>query len=81
MLTAQDKSQIVDELVKQAGSDKGGIMKNFLNTLAENNRLGLIKSVCDNYAALLSAHKGEIELVVTSAAVCGEVYTGHDQMS
>ena len=44
-------------------------MKNFLNTLAENNRLGILENVCDNFEKLMSAHRGEIELTITSAAV------------
>jgi len=68
-LTASDKSQIVAELEKHTGGgDKGGTVKNFLNTLAENNRLGILESVCDDFEQLMSAHRGEIELVITSAA-------------
>jgi F-type H+-transporting ATPase subunit O len=52
-----------------AGSDKGDILKNFLNTLAENNRLGLLEGVVDKFATLMSAHRGEIELIITSAQV------------
>lgn len=47
----------------------GDVLKNFLNTLAENNRLGALEGVCDKFAQLMSAHRGEVELVVTSAAV------------
>ena len=73
-LTASDKSQIVAELEKHtAGADKGGTVKNFLQTLAENNRLGILESVCDNFEKLMSAHRGEIELTITSAAVRIEI--------
>ncbi len=50
-------------------ADKEGIVKNFLATLAENNRLGVLEGVVDKFAVLMSAHKGEVELVVTSAQV------------
>ncbi|KAL4777405.1 ATP synthase delta subunit-domain-containing protein [Aspergillus nidulans var. acristatus] len=69
-LSAADKQAIVTELQKVAGADKGDILKNFLATLAENNRLGLLNDVVDKFAALMSAHRGEIELSITSAQVC-----------
>lgn len=70
-LTVSDKNQIVNELVKQtAGTDKGETVKNFLKTLAENNRLGLLEEVCEKFESLVSVHRGEVELLVTSAAVC-----------
>ncbi|EEQ87549.1 ATP synthase F0 subcomplex subunit OSCP atp5 [Blastomyces dermatitidis] len=67
-LDASDKSQIIQELQRVAGGPgKDNIMKNFLATLAENNRLGLLQGVCEKFAALMSAHNGETELVITSA--------------
>ena len=44
-------------------------MKNFLEALAENNRLGLLKGVCEKFGSLMGAARGEIELTVTSASV------------
>ncbi|KAJ5133263.1 Hydroxymethylglutaryl-CoA lyase [Penicillium atrosanguineum] len=66
-LTVSDKKQIIEELQKVAGADKADILKNFLATLAENNRLGSLKGVCEKFATLMSAHRGEIELSITSA--------------
>ncbi|KAL2833028.1 ATP synthase delta subunit-domain-containing protein [Aspergillus cavernicola] len=66
-LTVSDKQAIVTELQKVAGADKGDLLKNFLATLAENNRLGLLGDVCEKFAGLMSAHRGEIELIITSA--------------
>ncbi|KAJ5732165.1 ATP synthase subunit 5 [Penicillium malachiteum] len=66
-LTTADKQQIVQELQKVAGADKADIMKNFLETLAENNRLGSLEGVCEKFATLMGAHRGEIELNITSA--------------
>ncbi|PYI08546.1 ATP synthase oligomycin sensitivity conferral protein [Aspergillus sclerotiicarbonarius CBS 121057] len=66
-LTVGDKQQIVQELQKVAGADKGDILKNFLATLAENNRLGLLEGICEKFATLMGAHRGEIELNITSA--------------
>lgn len=67
-LTVSDKQQIIQELEKVAGgSGKNDIFRNFLNTLAENNRLGVLEGVCEKFATLMGAHRGEIELNITSA--------------
>jgi F-type H+-transporting ATPase subunit O len=69
-LTASDKQQIVQELQKHlGGQDKGDIVKNFLNTLAENNRLSVLEGVVEKFGVLMGAYRGEVELTVTSAAV------------
>ncbi|ETI26459.1 ATP synthase F1, delta subunit [Cladophialophora carrionii CBS 160.54] len=69
MLSDSDKSQIIAELEKHTGgADKSGTVKNFLQALGENNRLGLLEGVCEKFGTLISAAKGELELVVTSAA-------------
>ncbi|KAK4697134.1 hypothetical protein P7C71_g895, partial [Lecanoromycetidae sp. Uapishka_2] len=45
-LTPGDKSQIVQELQRHmGGQDKGDTVKNFLQTLADNNRLGILQGV------------------------------------
>lgn len=70
-LTAADKSAIVAELEKNAGTGAGGeTVKNFLHTLAENNRLSLLSGVCNKFSELMSAARGEVEMTVTSATVC-----------
>ncbi len=70
-LTSEDKAAIVAELQKHIGSggDKGDTVKNFLSTLAEYNRLSLLKNICEKFGELISASKGEVELTVTSASV------------
>jgi F-type H+-transporting ATPase subunit O len=69
-LSAEDKSAIVAELQKHTGgADKADTVKNFLNTLAENNRLSLLKGVCEKFGELMGANRGEVELTVTSASV------------
>lgn len=66
-LTVGDKKQVVEELVKASGTqDK--TFANFLQTLANNNRLGYLKGVCEKFAELMAAHRGEIELRIISAA-------------
>lgn len=66
-LTPADKSAIVAELEKTAGTN--ATVKNFLQTLAENNRLGLLGGVCSKFGELMSAARGEVEMTVTSATV------------
>ncbi|KAK4064221.1 uncharacterized protein Triagg1_9017 [Trichoderma aggressivum f. europaeum] len=65
-LTPADKSAIVAELIKQAGAS-GATLKNFLDTLAENNRLGLLKGVTEKFGQIIAAARGEVEMTVTSA--------------
>ena len=69
-LTPSDKSQIVQELQRHMGNvEKGETVKNFMKTLADNNRLGILEGVCEKFGILMSAAKGEMELVVQSASV------------
>ncbi|KAF2404956.1 OSCP-domain-containing protein [Trichodelitschia bisporula] len=67
-LSLEDKNKVIAELEKHISADKEGIVKNLLTTLAENNRLGALDAVCANFAQLMSAYRGEVELIVTSAA-------------
>ncbi|KAL0940740.1 ATP synthase subunit 5 [Colletotrichum truncatum] len=66
-LSADDKNAIVAELTKQAGASSQETVKNFLAALAENNRLGLLPGVCQKFGEIMSAARGEVELIVTSA--------------
>lgn len=68
-LTLTDKNAIIEELLKHTGgvTDKSNTVKNFLNTLAEYNRLGLLKNICEKFGVLMDANRGEVELTVTSA--------------
>merc|ERR1711939_735942 len=59
-LSASDKSQAVQ--------DKDNTIKNFLQTLAENNRLSALEGVCEKFSTLMSAARGEVEMTITSAA-------------
>ncbi len=67
-LSAADKSAIVAELQKAAGVT-GETVKNFLQALAENNRLSILGGVCTKFGELMSAARGEVEMTVTSASV------------
>lgn len=67
-LNVGDKSAIIAELQKHTGDyDKSNIVKNFLRTVAEYNRLGLLKDICDKFGEVMSAARGEIEVTVISA--------------
>lgn len=66
-LTHHDKSLIIAELERSAGGVQGETVKNFLRTLAENNRLSLLGGICAKFGELMSAARGEVEMTVTSA--------------
>lgn len=51
------------------GLDKADTVKNFLKTLSDNNRLGILQGVCEKFATIMGAARGEMEMSVTSAAV------------
>lgn len=69
-LTPGDKSQIIQELQRHMGGvDKGDTVKNFMKTLADNNRLGILQRVCDQFTTLMGAARGEMDLIITSAQV------------
>ncbi|KAH7169718.1 ATP synthase delta subunit-domain-containing protein [Fusarium flagelliforme] len=65
-LTDEDKSAIVAELSKHTGANVATV-KNLLQTLAENNRLGHLQGVCEKFGELMSAKRGEVEMTITSA--------------
>ncbi|KAI0163180.1 ATP synthase delta subunit-domain-containing protein [Pestalotiopsis sp. NC0098] len=67
-LSDADKSVIVAELQKSLGSSTNDTVKNFLSTLAEYNRLSILKGVCEKFGELMSAARGEVEMTVTSAS-------------
>lgn len=68
-LTVSDKKQIVAEIQKTTNvQDKTNTVQNFLETLAENNRLAVLEGVTEKFAQLMSASRGEVEMTITSAA-------------
>lgn len=66
-LDASSKALVVQTLSKAITANKA--TENFLNVLAENNRLGLLPGVVEQFSKLMKAHRGEIEAIVTSAQV------------
>ena len=72
-LTDSDKSLVIQELQRHTGgADKDATVKNFLQALADNNRLGILQGVCEKFAQLMGAARGEVEMTVTSATVSDE---------
>jgi F-type H+-transporting ATPase subunit O len=66
-LSVEDKQQIIAELQKTTGStDK--TVKQFLETLAANNRLSILEGVSEKFGTLMSAARGEVEMTITSAS-------------
>ncbi|PFH62052.1 hypothetical protein XA68_15260 [Ophiocordyceps unilateralis] len=66
-LTPDDKAAVVAELVKTMAASSSTTIKNFLDALAANNRLGLLPTVCAKFADLMAAARGEVQMTVTSA--------------
>lgn len=64
-LSADDKKQAVDIVSKQVSLDK--TVTNFLEVLAENNRLNLISGISQQFEVLTNAYHGIVEATVTSA--------------
>jgi F-type H+-transporting ATPase subunit O len=70
-LQPEDKKLVVSEVLKAAGAAKEENVKNLLEVLAENNRLALVQGIIEKYEVLMSAYRGEVEAVITSAQVSG----------
>lgn len=69
-LSSKDKADIVAELEKHTGGQgQNKTVMSFMDTLAENNRLGLLQGVCEKFAVLMGASRNEMDLVITSAQV------------
>ncbi|KAG9257443.1 ATP synthase delta subunit-domain-containing protein [Emericellopsis atlantica] len=66
-LSNDDKAAVIAELAKQSGASSNDTVKNFLDALAENNRLGLLGGVCEKFDTIVAAARGEVEMRVTSA--------------
>ena len=48
-------------------ADASKAVKNLLGVMSENGRLGHLDAVVDAFDKIMRAHKGEVEVVVTSA--------------
>lgn len=66
-LSANARTQVVDDLLSRQRGGVDEITKNLFKTLAENHRLGFTEKVIDGFLDLVAAFRGEVEIVVTSA--------------
>jgi len=71
-LTAKDRSAGINAIFAAAGGAKkeqvSDITKNLFAVMSENGRLGETHGVIETVNALVSKYRGELEVVVTSAA-------------
>ncbi|KAF9509096.1 hypothetical protein BS47DRAFT_1488102 [Hydnum rufescens UP504] len=71
-LTAKDRQNGLQALFQHAGGVKKGevsdITKNLFGVLSENGRLVEVPAVIEGFNELVAKYKGELEVVVTSAA-------------
>ena len=68
VLSSKDKSAGIEALLKKA-SPKGHseISKNFFEVLAENGRLYEAEKVMADFLEIMSAHRGEVKVTITTA--------------
>jgi F-type H+-transporting ATPase subunit O len=63
-LTASERQKALQSLL---GSNSSPILLNLLEVLSENGRLSSAPKVFADFNSLMSAYKGELEVIVTSA--------------
>ncbi|WFD36450.1 Glucosaminyl phosphatidylinositol (GlcN-PI) nositol acylation protein [Malassezia cuniculi] len=66
-LGAGVRTQAINDILSRQKGGADEITKNLFATLAENHRLGFTEKVIEGFLELVSAHRGEVEIVVTSA--------------
>eukprot|EP01135_Chromosphaera_perkinsii_P006895 Nk52_evm50s621 gene=Nk52_evmTU50s621 len=59
------KATAIQEIMKKGKFSE--TTSNFMQTLAENNRLGQTEKVVDAFEQIMRAHRGEVKCTVTSA--------------
>ncbi len=63
------KTEGVKTLLSQGGK-YSSVTKNFFSVLAENGRLDQTRRIIAAFGQLMTASRGEVAVVVTSAKVC-----------
>ena len=69
---SQEEKQDVVQLLTQTGGgspDASKAVKNLLQVMSENGRLGQLDGVVQAFEKIMRAHKGEVDVIVTSAQV------------
>ncbi|GAA5911807.1 F1F0 ATP synthase subunit 5 [Sporobolomyces salmoneus] len=69
ILSSSDKASGIEALLKKS-SPKGAsdLTKNFFQVLADNGRLYETNKVITDFLEIMSAHRGEVKVTITSAA-------------
>jgi F-type H+-transporting ATPase subunit O len=70
-LSHKEKLDVVTLLTQfgGAGQEASKAVKNLLEVMSENGRLGHLDGVVSAFERIMRAHKGEVDVVVTSAQV------------
>jgi F-type H+-transporting ATPase subunit O len=70
-LSPSQKQEIIKALTQGTGgnAEANKAVKNLLGVMSENGRLGHLDGVVGAFEKIMRAHKGEIEVVVTSSQV------------
>jgi F-type H+-transporting ATPase subunit O len=71
-LSHKEKGDVVQLLTQTGGggAEATKAVKNLLEVMSENGRLGMLDGVVAAFEKIMRAHKGEVDVVVTSAQVC-----------
>lgn len=69
VLSAKDRSAGIDELLKAANPKAAvsEVTKTFFEVLADNGRLYDAEKVIDDFLEIMSAHRGEVKVTITTA--------------
>ena len=70
-LTQKQKEDIVNLLTQTGGggAEASKAVKNLLQVMSENGRLGQLDGVVNAFEKIMRAHNGEVDVIVTSAQV------------
>ncbi|KAJ9114532.1 hypothetical protein QFC20_001405 [Naganishia adeliensis] len=68
-LTDVERKKVIDSLAPSSSASP--ILSNLLKVLASNGRLSLFPSIITDFATLMSAHRGELVVTITSAEPLG----------
>lgn len=69
ILSSSDKSSGIDALLSKASPKAAAsdLTKNFFEVLAENGRLYQASKTIDDFLEIMSAHRGEVKVTITTA--------------
>ncbi len=64
-LGSTEKTEGLKDLLSKIGGSASDLTKNFLNVLAENNRLYETEKILEGFEQIMSAHRGELTITIT----------------